>query len=80
MALLACDQTNDVVPSVVDEMPFPNHRIAIAGMGMPLIDNAWLEDVADACAARGRAEFLLVIAPLRARGATGIPVNPLALL
>jgi hypothetical protein len=47
---------------------------------VPLIDNADLGPLAAACRAEDRNEFLFVVAPLRAPGATGSPVNPLALL
>jgi kynurenine formamidase len=58
----------------------PIHEIAIPQMGMPLVDNANLDDLADACAEAGRAEFLLMVAPLRVRGGTGSPVNPIAVI
>jgi hypothetical protein len=38
-----------------------------------------LEDLAEACAARRRWEFLLTIAPLRLQHTTGSPVSPIAL-
>jgi hypothetical protein len=38
-----------------------------------------LEDIAKACADRGRSEFLLTLAPLRLRNVTGSPLNPIAL-
>jgi len=44
-----------------------------------LIDNCDLEELAQACAARQRWEFLLTIAPLRLQNVTGSPVNPLAI-
>ena len=56
------------------------HCIAIPYMGMPLLDNAQLDPIADACAALGRWEFMLVVAPLVIPGATGSPVNPIAVL
>lgn len=37
-----------------------------------------LEDLAQACEAQKRWEFLLTIAPLRLRHVTGSPANPLA--
>ncbi|MCY4455369.1 MAG: cyclase family protein, partial [Chloroflexi bacterium] len=48
--------------------------------GMPLLDNANLDDLADACAEAGQYEFLLMGAPLRVRGGTGSPGNPIAVL
>ncbi len=58
----------------------PIHEIVIPWMGMPLLDNANLDDLADACAEAGRYEFLLMVAPLRVQGGTGSPVNPIAVL
>ena len=48
-------------------------------MGMPIVDNADLEEAARTCAELGRWEFQLVVAPLVIEGATGSPVNPVAL-
>lgn len=56
----------------------PVHAIAIPYMGMPLLDNADLEELAATCAQLGRAEFLLVVAPLPITRGTGSPVNPMA--
>jgi kynurenine formamidase len=47
-------------------------------MGLLLLDNLNLEDVAATCAELGAWEFLLVLAPLRIPGGTGSPVNPIA--
>jgi hypothetical protein len=49
-------------------------------MGMPIIDNADLEPLAATCAELDRWEFQLVVAPLVIEGATGSPVNPIAIL
>lgn len=48
--------------------------------GMAVIDGAKLDELAQACARWGASEFLLVVAPLNIDGASGSPVNPLALL
>jgi len=50
----------------------------IPHMGLPLLDNANFERLAEACAEEGRYEFLLVVAPLIVEGGTGSPVNPIA--
>ena len=47
-------------------------------MGMQLLDNQNLEDLARACADRRRWEFLLVIAPLRIERGTASATNPIA--
>src|SRR5215471_6190546 len=64
-------------------LPYPSlgnslHVVSLVAMGLWLIDNANLEDVARAAAARSRWEFLLTIAPLRLKNVTGSPVNPIA--
>lgn len=58
----------------------PIHSIAISYMGLTLLDNADLEELGEACAAAGRWEFMLTIAPLVVVGGTGSPVNPIAVL
>ena len=52
---------------------------AIYSYGLALLDNALLQPLAEACAAEGRYEFMLTIAPLKVAGGTGSPVNPIAL-
>lgn len=56
------------------------HQIALPYMGLPLLDNANLEAVGEACAESERYEFQFICAPLVIWGGTGSPVNPLALL
>jgi kynurenine formamidase len=56
------------------------HHIVLPYMGMPIVDNADLEELAEACAAIGRWEFELVVSPLHIPGGTGSPVNPVAIL
>ena len=79
-AVLGSDGDSDARPSPVDGVDSPIHALALAGMGMPLIDNMNLEDIARACAAADRWEFLFVLAPLRIPGGTGSPANPIAIL
>ena len=49
-------------------------------MGVHLLDNLCLSRLSAACAERERWEFLFVVAPLRVEGATGGPINPIAVL
>jgi kynurenine formamidase len=56
------------------------HQILLAYMGMPIVDNVRLTSLADACVEIDRWEFQLVVAPLIIPGATGSPVNPIAIL
>ncbi len=77
VAFLVSDAGHDVLPC-----PYPTglpiHIGTLVFLGMHLIDNAQLDDLAQACAGRGRWEFLFTLAPLRLRGGTGCAVNPLA--
>jgi kynurenine formamidase len=59
-------------------LELPLHQIGIAAMGLCLLDWPRLTELSAACARFGRADFLLTAAPLRLRGATGSPVNPIA--
>jgi hypothetical protein len=54
------------------------HLLLLVAMGVHLLDNMQLEDVAAACAARNRWEFLLTLNPLRLKGGTASPLNPIA--
>ncbi len=56
----------------------PIHLIGLVAMGLHLLDNLWLEDLAAACAEAKRWSFLLTLAPLPIEGGTGSPVNPIA--
>jgi len=77
---MASDGVSDLMPTGYANMPFPIHTIAIVAMGIHLIDNCDFEALADQCESMGRADFMLVLAPLILKGGTGSPVNPLAVL
>ena len=74
IALLAGENGQGVAPS-----DGATHDLAIRLLGVPLIDQADLDAVAEAAAARNRWEFMFVLAPLAIPGGTGGPVNPLAI-
>ena len=57
----------------------PWHILTLTSLRIPLVDMANLTPVADACAQFERWEFLSVLAPLNLPGASGSPVNPLAI-
>ena len=81
VALLGSDGDNDVAPlEGFQRWSSSMHAVAIPYLGMPLIDNADLETLHEACASAKRWAFLTTIAPLRVKGLTGSPVNPLVLL
>ncbi|MGI5532408.1 cyclase family protein [Streptomyces syringium] len=80
IALLGGDGDSDVRPSPVEGLHSPVHALAIAAMGVPLLDNLDLEALSATAAGTGRYEFLLAVAPLDIPGGTGSPVNPIAVL
>jgi kynurenine formamidase len=80
IAVLGGDGDSDVRPSPVAGVHSPIHALALAALGMPLLDNLALEELSVACAQAGRYEFLLVVAPLVIPRGTGSPVNPIAVL
>ena len=80
VAVLGSDGNSDIAPSVVDEVAFPVHVLAINTLGLYLLDYLQFEDLVPVCEAAGRWSFLCVVAPLRLPGGTGSPVNPIAVL
>ena len=78
IASLGTDTGNDVIPPPYPNVIQPIHQIGIVAMGLWILDNANLEDIAEACAERNRWEFMLSIAPLKLTNTTGSPVNPIA--
>ena len=56
----------------------PIHTVAIVAMGIHLLDNLDLDELALVCSATGRWAFLLVVAPLVLNMGTASPVNPIA--
>jgi kynurenine formamidase len=76
IAVLVWDMM-DASPNGYD-LPWSVHG-AIFAYGIALLDNALLQPLAEVCAAAGRYEFMLIIAPLKVVGGTGSPANPIAL-
>jgi hypothetical protein len=79
VSMVGADTAQDVVPSGYATVRVPVHAVAITAMGMPLLDNADLEEVARQCEQQNRWEFFFTLAPLAFTGATGSAVNPLAI-
>ncbi|HEY5386057.1 MAG TPA: cyclase family protein [Acidimicrobiales bacterium] len=79
VATLGSDCVSDVLPSRVDGVGMPIHTVAIVAMGVHLLDNLDLDNLATACVEEARWEFLLTVAPLVLRRGTASPVNPIAL-
>ena len=78
VAVIGCDGVSDVMPSGVTGRFNPLHELVLIGLGMPIFDNLDLESLAEEASSTGRATFLFVAIPLRVSGATGSPLNPLA--
>ncbi len=78
VALLGSDGSHDVLPSLVDGVAWPVHRLLLVAIGMPLFDNCDLENLSRAAASRSRWTFLFTAAPLAVTGGTGSPLNPIA--
>lgn len=80
VAVLGCDGISDAIPSTdAPDWPVPLHQCCLVAMGVHLLDNLALAELSSACASRSQYEFLFTVAPLRVRGGTGSPVNPVAL-
>lgn len=76
VAVLGSDTGNDIQPSPYARFSNPVHQVGIVALGLWILDNAWLDDLAEACHARHRWQFLITILPLRIENGTGSPVNP----
>lgn len=80
VAMLGGDGNNDTAPSTTEGVDFPVHTLAVHAMGLQLLDYLQFEELLPICEEQGRWSFLAVVAPLRIPGATGSPVNPIAVL
>jgi kynurenine formamidase len=78
VAMLASDVAQDPTPAGYRTVHMPIHMVGIVAMGLWLIDNCQLEDLAGTCTRLSRWEFQFALAPIRFQGVTGSPVNPLA--
>jgi kynurenine formamidase len=78
IAVMGSDTGNDVRPAQYTKVLQPIHQVGITAMGLWILDNANLDDVAEACRERNRWQFMVSIGPLRLHNTTGSPVNPIA--
>ena len=79
IAVLGTDTGNDIIPAPYPNVIQPIHQVGIVAMGLWILDNANLEDLAVECARRNRWEFMLSMGPLKLTNTTGSPVNPIAI-
>lgn len=80
VALLGTDVVAEVRPRPSGTIVSPVHTIALVAMGLWLVDNLALEQLAIACSEADRWSFFAIVAPLVLTGGTGSPVNPIAVL
>jgi len=78
IAMICSDTGNDVAPSQYNHLSIPIHQVGIVAMGLWILDNANLDDLAEACRQRQRWEFMMCVGPLRLFNGTGSPLNPIA--
>ena len=55
------------------------HCALMRNLGIAMTEACWLDDLAAACAADRRWDFLYTAAPLKVTGASGAPVNPVVI-
>lgn len=78
VSMLISDAVNDVQPSGVQGINRPVHQLTQVNMGLPIVDNAYLDDAASEAARLKRWEFMFTLSIYRAQGATASPFNALA--
>ena len=78
VAILIGDAVNDVQPSGVEGRNRPLHDMTQVFIGLPLVDNGYLEDVAVEAAVRRRWEFMVSWQITQVPGGTASPFNALA--
>jgi hypothetical protein len=67
-------QEGGIIPGV----SIPIHTFTIVALGLNLLDNLALDELAATADKLKRWEFLLVVEPLRMQNGAGSPVNPVA--
>ena len=78
VSLLVSDAVNDVQPSGVAGINRPVHQLTQVNMGLPIVDNGYLEDAAREAERLRRWEFLLTLSIFQTPGGTASPFNALA--
>ena len=80
VAMLGSDSPNDVSPSgYTRPHRLPIHVVGMWAIGLWILDGCNHEDLTETCQRLSRWEFLLTLNPLKLTGATGSPVNPVAI-
>jgi kynurenine formamidase len=79
IAFIGSDTAQDAKPSGYELVRNPIHLVGLVAMGLWLVDNCDFEDLSVHCHELGSQAFAMTFAPIPFSGATGSPVNPLAL-
>jgi kynurenine formamidase len=75
VAIVGSEHPLYVLPSAI---PGAAHDFSLVYLGIHLVDNADLDALSEAAAARKRWTFMLTMAPIPIAGGTGSPINPIA--
>jgi kynurenine formamidase len=78
-SLVTDTMSNEVLIDPSSGAQCPLHVALMAKLGIVFLEVAWLEELADDCAADGTYEFLFAAAPLKVVDGSGAPVNPIAI-
>jgi len=78
VSLLVGDAVNDVQPSGVEGISRPVHTMTQVFLGLPLVDNGYLEDVAREAESRQRWEFMVSWQITKVPNGTAGPFNAIA--
>jgi hypothetical protein len=78
VSLLVGDAVGDVQPSGVEGSNRPVHTISMVAIGLPLVDNGYLEDVAREALRLQRWEFMISWQINQSVGGTAVPFNGVA--
>jgi kynurenine formamidase len=79
IAILGSDAASDVIPPRIEGEGMPIHQLTLVAMGVWILDACDLEAVAVQAEKSRRWDFLLTATPLAVPGATGSPINPVAI-
>ena len=82
ISVLGMDGIQDVVPSgyTTPDLIMPVHSVALVALGLWLIDNMALSELASLCNSKQRWDFFFTMLPWRMVGVTSSIVNPIAVL
>ncbi len=78
VAILVGDAVNDVQPSGVEGINRPIHQLTQVNLGLPIVDNGYLQEVAATASRLRRWEFMVAIQINPVEGGTASPFNALA--